>query len=226
MASISVPPKDSQAGIAAEAASQMTISTSSSESTTLTASTPSRMAIVAMRGLAGTGGDGGGVKNLSELEDVDVISNTPSDNQPLVYSSSLNKWVPGDQPISLDYIEHTTESLLPGGVEDVSLSSPLIFNILAIYSTNPAWVRVYGTSDARAADTRTSPGGIPPAAGTDFYAEVVTTESPQLIRFSPIPMVLTSFGEIFVRVVNMDTVSRELYLNFGILAYGLPIPQD
>lgn len=223
MASISVPPKDSQAGIAAEAASQMTISASSSESTTLAASTPSRMAIVAMRGLAGTGG---GAKNLSELEDVDLISNTPSDNQPLVYSSSLNKWVPGDQPIGLGYIEHTTESLLPGGVEDVSLSSPLIFNILAIYSTAPAWVRVYGTSDARDADTRTSPGGIPPAAGTDFYAEVVTTESPQLIRFSPIPMVFASFGETFVRVVNVDTVNRELYFNFDILAYEFPIPQD
>jgi hypothetical protein len=98
MASISVPPKDSQAGIAAEAASQMTISTSSSESTTLTASTPSRMTIVAMRGLAGTGGgDSHWKKNdfgIHTLENVGINKENPAVKLDIGKQASENgSWV-------------------------------------------------------------------------------------------------------------------------------------
>jgi hypothetical protein len=167
-----------------------------------------------------TSTDTGNAKKLSDLEDVDVTTNPPSDNQPLVYDDYLEKWLPGVQPLSLDSLEHITANLAPGGVEDVALISPQIFNILTLYSETPAWIRVYSTSSARAADTRTSPGGTLPAAGTGLYAEVVTTESPGFISFSPIPMVSCA-GSVFIRVVNMDTISTEVNFVFGILAYGV-----
>jgi hypothetical protein len=160
------------------------------------------------------------VGSLSGLSDVDVTTNPPSDNQPLVYDDYLEKWLPGVQPLSLDSLEHITANLAPGGVEDVALISPQIFNILTLYSETPAWIRVYSTSSARAADTRTSPGGTLPAAGTGLYAEVVTTESPGFISFSPIPMVSCA-GSVFIRVANMDTISTEVNFVFGILAYGV-----
>jgi len=161
------------------------------------------------------------VYSLDFFDDIGTSANPPSNGQPLVYNDYLKKWVPGTQPFSLGSLERITANLAPGAVEDVSLTSPQIFNILTVYSATPAWIRVYGTSAARAADTRTSPGGIPPAAGTDFYAEVVTTASPQAIRFSPVPMVSVSSGEVFIRAVNMDTVSRVLDFSFEILAYGV-----
>jgi hypothetical protein len=173
--------------------------------------------------IQGGGGGGGGAETLSELNDVDVTSTPPSNNQPLVYNSLANKWIPGNEPVKLEYIFGTTEILPPGGAEDLSLNSPLVFNILGVYSATPAWIRVYGTSSARTADTRTSPGGVPPAAGTDFYAEVVTTQSPQIIRLSPVPMMLTDSEQIFIRIVNMDTVSRDLPFSLGILAYGVSL---
>jgi hypothetical protein len=128
----------------------------------------------------------------------------------------------GDQSISLQTLEYTTASLSPGSTEDFILESSPLFDLLTVFSAYPAWIRVYGTSAARAADTRTSPGGTPPAAGTDFYAEVVTTQSRKTIRLSPIPMVQGTNGQVFLRVANLDTQNREISLTLNTLQYGIP----
>jgi hypothetical protein len=76
------------------------------------------------------------------------------------------------------------------------------------------WIRVYGDSAARTADTRTSPGGIPPLSGTGFYAEVVTTTADETIDFAPLPAVYAGFGLTFFRVVNMGVSSVAFQLQF------------
>jgi hypothetical protein len=128
----------------------------------------------------------------------------------------------GDQSISLQTLEYTTASLSPGSTEDFILESSPLFDLLTVFSAYPAWIRVYGTSAARAADTRTSPGGTPPAAGTDFYAEVVTTQSRKTIRLSPIPMIQGTNGQVFLRVANLDTQNREISLTLNTLQYSIP----
>ena len=114
-------------------------------------------------------------------------------------------------------LSHETESLEAGAIEDFTIPGGNAFHLLSVTSSTPTWVRVYGTAAARAADTRTSPGGTPPLAGSEFYAELVTTAAPQTIRLSPVPLVQGTFGNTFVRVKNMDTVSRTINLDFSVI---------
>ena len=93
--------------------------------------------------------------------------------------------------------------------------------LLALTSSTPSWVRVFGTIAARDADTRTSPGGTLPAAGTGFYAELVTTTSPQTIRLSPVPVVQATSGNTYVRVKNLDSITQTISLTFTYLTLEL-----
>ena len=108
-------------------------------------------------------------------------------------------------------------SLAAGATEDFSITAGSLLNLLSVTASTPSWVRFYGTAAARSADLRTSPGGVPPLAGEEFYAEVATTASPQTIRFSPVPLVQGTAGEVFVRLVNTDTVARAIVLSFSVL---------
>lgn len=114
-------------------------------------------------------------------------------------------------------LNHTTASLAAGATADFAIAGGDAFQLLAVTASTPAWVRVYGTTAARDADTRTDPGGTPPGAGNDFYAELATVATPQTIRFSPVPLVQGTSGDAFIRVKNMDTVSRAITLNFSVL---------
>lgn len=118
-------------------------------------------------------------------------------------------------------VSYTSSSLAADASENFTLSITRFFQLLSLTASTPAWVRVYGTSAARAADTRTSPGGTVPAAGTEFYAELVTTTAAQTIRLSPVPLVQPTSGEVFVRVQNMDSVTRAIVLSFGVLLIGV-----
>lgn len=111
-------------------------------------------------------------------------------------------------------IVHTTQLLAVGEVEDFTIASDLVYNLLSITTLSPAWVRVYGTSAARDADIRTEPGGTPPTAGSEFYAEIVTAPGSLSIRFSPVPTVQSTNGISYIRIVNMDTVSQIIGLEF------------
>lgn len=127
------------------------------------------------------------------------------------------------------FLSHTTAILEPGATEDFTIEAGNTFHLLSVTASTPAWVRVYGTSAARAADTRTSPGGTPPLAGSEFYAELVTTTAPQTIRFSPVPLVQGTSGNAFVRVQNMDTVSRTINLDLRVITleeYQAPPPDE
>jgi hypothetical protein len=114
-------------------------------------------------------------------------------------------------------LNYTTGSLASGASEDFTLAMGTSACLLSITSSTVSWVRVYGTSAARTADIRTSPGGSAPASGSEFYAEIATTASPQTIRFSPVPVIQTTAGNAFIRVKNTDSVTRTITLNFKIL---------
>ncbi len=83
-----------------------------------------------------------------------------------------------------------------------------------------AAITVLTTSAARAADARTNPGGTLPLAGSEYYAELVTTATPQTIRLSPVPLVQPTAGLVYLRVQNTDTVTRALALQFSILSFN------
>lgn len=111
----------------------------------------------------------------------------------------------------------TSPTLTAGQSDDFTIQAGEVFKILAFTASTPAWVRVYGTSAARAADTRTEPGGTVPLAGTGFYAELVTVASPETITTSPVPTVQAASGLTYVRLVNEDTVSRAISVTFDAL---------
>lgn len=114
-------------------------------------------------------------------------------------------------------VSRTTANLASAATEDFTISAGKVFSLLAFTSSTPSWVRIYGSSAARTADTRTQPGGALPLAGSEFYAELVTTAAPQTITMSPVAIVQGAAGLAYARVVNMDTVSRSIQLNFNVL---------
>jgi hypothetical protein len=122
--------------------------------------------------------------------------------------------------VSAGTLTHTTGSLAAGASADFTLSSNSLFQLLSLTASTPAWIRVYGTSAARAADARTNPGGTLPLAGSEYYAELVTTATPQTIRLSPVPLVQPTAGLVYLRVQNTDTVTRALALQFSILSFN------
>jgi hypothetical protein len=123
----------------------------------------------------------------------------------------------GGGSLSYTTLSYTTPLLAAGATDDITLAGGDVFNLLAITSSNPVWVRVYGTTAARSADTRTQPGGIPPGSGNDYYAELVTVATPQTIRFSPVPVVQGTTGNAYVRVKNVDSSARTITIDFTIL---------
>ncbi len=124
---------------------------------------------------------------------------------------------PGSASLTATTISYTTSSLAASDTEDFTVSLGDTALLLSVTSSTVSWVRVYGTSAARAADTRTSPGGTAPSSGSEFYAELATTVSPQTIRLAPVPVVQTTGGNAFIRVKNTDSVTQTITLNFSIL---------
>jgi hypothetical protein len=140
------------------------------------------------------------------------IGNGVSGWNALPYSSAE-----GGGSLTAGVLNHTTGTLPAGASENFTIPGGDLFQLLSVTASSPAWIRIYGTPGARSSDTRTAPGGLPPGAGSDFYAELATLMSPQAIRFSPIPLVQGTTGDAFVRIRNMDTVSRIITVNFSVL---------
>lgn len=111
----------------------------------------------------------------------------------------------------------STPSLAADASADLTINCGSVFLILSCTVSTPSWLRVYGSSAARTADTRTSPGGIPPDPGNEFYAELATDIAPQTIKLSPVPIVQGTSGQSFIRVKNLDTVTRTINITFTFL---------
>lgn len=122
------------------------------------------------------------------------------------------------QGLQTSVTTYTTSLLASNGSENFTLTTPSIFQLLVFTASTPSWIRVYGTSSSRTADTRTSPGGTLPLPGTEYYAELVTTTTPQTIRLSPVPTVQSTSNQIFLNVKNMDNTSRVIVMEFTTLS--------
>jgi hypothetical protein len=110
-----------------------------------------------------------------------------------------------------------TPVLAVGGAHDFNLAAGSLFQLLALQASQPCWLRVYGNTAARSADTRSQPGGTLPAAGSGFYAELVTTSPDQLIQLAPIALVQATAGNAPLRVVNTSAASAALNLQLTVL---------
>ena len=162
------------------------------------------------------------VGTINDLNDVDTVTTAPSNGQALIWNSTVSQWKPGTVSggggsLGSTTISLTTGTLNPGDFTNLTLAGGSVFNLLAITSTDPVWVRVYGTTTARDADVRTQPGGSPPGSGNDYYAELVTVGTPQTIRFSPVPIVQGTAGNAYVRVKNLDSSAQAITIDFTIL---------
>lgn len=162
------------------------------------------------------------VGTINDLNDVDTVTTAPSNGQALIWDSTVSQWKPGTVSggggsLGSTTISLTTGTLNPGDFTNLTLAGGSVFNLLAITSTDPVWVRVYGTTTARDADVRTQPGGSPPGSGNDYYAELVTVGTPQTIRFSPVPIVQGTSGNAYVRVKNLDSSAQAITIDFTIL---------
>ena len=129
----------------------------------------------------------------------------------------------GESNLTPTVLDYTTAPLAAGEMAEFTIAGGDVFHLLAVTASTPAWVRVYGTSAALNADTRTNPGGTPPGAGNDFYAELATVATPQTIRFSPVPLVQGTLNDAFIRVKNMDTVTQEITLSFSVLTLSVTL---
>jgi hypothetical protein len=161
------------------------------------------------------------IGSIDELNDVDTTTTAPTNGQALVWDATATQWKPGTVSgggsLSSTVLSYTTSLLASGASTDLTVPGGNVFNLLAITSSSPVWVRVYGTTAARSADTRTQPGGIPPGSGNDYYAELVTVATPQTIRFSPVPVVQGTTGNAYVRVKNVDSSAQTITIDFTIL---------
>lgn len=151
---------------------------------------------------------------------VQIAIDTPGSQLALVEPASVQLVLAAISSAKLftaQNVSYTTASLAASASADFTIAAGTTYALLSIRTSTPAWARFYGTSAARAADTRTSPGGTVPSAGTDYYAELVTVSNNETIRLSPVPIVQAMSGLTYLRVKNTDSVSRAIVLDFSVI---------
>jgi hypothetical protein len=112
---------------------------------------------------------------------------------------------------------YTTSLLSQGDIEDFTLGLGKLSELVSIQVSEPAWVRMYRSSEQRAADPRSSPGGplqsIIDLGDNKPYSENVTTLSPELIIQNPVPLLQgDSNGFVYVRLTKRSTGSSTVSL--------------
>ena len=134
-----------------------------------------------------------------------------SGNAALVVAASALASVSTFQTLS-----NTATSLASGANADFTINAGNVFTLLRVTSSHPAWIRVYDTNAARAADTRTTPGAPYPSTGSGFYAEILTNATPQAITMSPVALCQGVSGVAYVRKQNRSgstaTITSDYYV--------------
>lgn len=126
------------------------------------------------------------------------------------FTGNLDYFEPGVVRSSSTY---QTQSLAADAAEDFDLPLGKVYTLLKVASTFPCWIRFFDSAAARTADSRTQPGGTPPAAGEGYYAELITVGPNGEVTMSPVAVAQgDATGRAYIRVVNRDNVSRVLDL--------------
>jgi hypothetical protein len=106
----------------------------------------------------------------------------------------------------------TTGSIAADATATSDTSMAKMATVISILTDYPAWVRIYGTSAARTADSGRLIG-VDPSPGAGVYVDVLTTGGVTL-NLSPIPFFVNNDGSVsataYFSVVNKDTVSRAI----------------
>jgi hypothetical protein len=157
--------------------------------------------------IAATGG-GGGASNLDDLGDV-VITGSPTTGQVLKFNGT--NWVNGTDAISSGSnlttratAAGTSSSLTAGQTGPINITGYKSYALFKVQTSAAAWVRIYVSEAARAADASRLEG-VDPAPSSGVIAEVITTGaetvliSPSTIGFNNESPVTTN---IPVRVTN------------------------
>lgn len=103
----------------------------------------------------------------------------------------------------------TTPDLAQFGVADFAVSVGKLSKLLAVNVSEPSWVRIYRTSDQRAADSRSASGGnlqaIIDLGENRPYSETVTTQANQTIVRNSVPVMQgDSDGLVYVRLIKQS----------------------
>ena len=103
----------------------------------------------------------------------------------------------------------TTPDLAQFGVADFAVSVGKLSKLLAVKVSEPSWIRIYRTSDQRAADSRSASGGnlqaIIDLGENRPYSETVTTQANQTIVRNSVPVMQgDSDGLVYVRLIKQS----------------------
>lgn len=121
----------------------------------------------------------------------------------------------------------TTDSLAPGDSVNVSLPTAGSYLLLKAETSDPAWVRFYGSAYGVDSDSRSEPGSPFPDPGTGFFAEIQTTGQYLETFFSPAPEVLSQLGLTYLKVRNDSGVSTPITVTLEVeLGSYPPSPSD
>lgn len=112
---------------------------------------------------------------------------------------------------------NTATSLASGADADFTINAGNVFTLLRVTSSHPAWIRVYDTNAARAADTRTTPGAPYPSTGSGFYAEILTNATPQTITMSPVALCQGVSGVAYIRKQNRSGATATITSDYSVL---------
>ena len=114
-------------------------------------------------------------------------------------------------------LSNTATNLSGGASIDFTINAGNVFTLLSVSASHPAWIRVYNTNAARAADTRTTPGAPYPSTGSGFYAEIVTNQTPQTVTLAPTALCQGVSGVAYVRKRNQGASTVTLVSDYSVL---------
>lgn len=116
----------------------------------------------------------------------------------------------GGGGFSVETFTYTTAPLATNTFEEFEISIGKLYQILTIETDYPAWLRVFGNSSGRAADTRVLPGLPFPVPGSGYFSEVVTYISGLSIFMSPVVSVQQQATDTYFKIQNNDAATQEI----------------
>ena len=163
-----------------------------------------------------------GSVSIDALSDVDTTTAAPSAGQGLVWSAASSKWIPGSVGGAGAAIAatHTTASLAASASTTLDFTAFAQAGMLQSIATSAAaWVVIYNSTAARAADSGRSIS-TDPSRTSGVVAEVITTGS-QTIALSPAIGFANSDGtpidQLYAKVLNMGAVSAEIGVTLAVI---------
>jgi hypothetical protein len=158
-----------------------------------------------------------GVQGVSDAETAQASGNAALVDSVNALSSGNLALSEVQQKNYIQTVSHTASSLAAGASSDFTVAAGNVFNLLEVTSSHPAWIRVYSSDAARSADTRTTPGNPYPSTGSGFYAEILTSNTPETVLMSPIAVCQGSGNVAFVRKRNETAGAVNLQTDFKVL---------